>query len=331
MPEGSPAELPPPLLSVILATDCYETIRPVVRHLRRQTIRDRLEVVIVIPAAAPLDGGEPELGEPELAGFASVDVVRIETVYPLGWARAAGVRSARAPLVFIGETHTYPHPTWAEALVEAHAGPWAGVIPGFGNANPRGALSAAIFLLDYGRWLYRLAPHETTLAPTHNVAYKRQALLDLGGELDDALTFGHRLTDLFHAAGLRLSFQPAARIDHLNVARWRPWVEERLLGGVLIAGLRARRWSPWRRLVYFCGAPLIPVVLLLRLREPVRAAWREEDFPAGALPALVAATVISALGEMIGYARGVGRSVGPRMTELEVHKVRYAGRRTEPA
>jgi len=31
-----------PSLAIILATDGYETIRPVIRHPRRQTIRDQL-------------------------------------------------------------------------------------------------------------------------------------------------------------------------------------------------------------------------------------------------------------------------------------------------
>lgn len=37
----------PPELSVVLPTDDYETIRPVIERLRAQTIRDRLEIVLV--------------------------------------------------------------------------------------------------------------------------------------------------------------------------------------------------------------------------------------------------------------------------------------------
>ena len=40
-----------PRLAVVLATDRYETIRPVIRHLQRQTIRDQIEIVIVTEAS----------------------------------------------------------------------------------------------------------------------------------------------------------------------------------------------------------------------------------------------------------------------------------------
>jgi hypothetical protein len=40
-----------PELSVILATDTYATIRPVIARVRRQTIRDRIELVLVAPSA----------------------------------------------------------------------------------------------------------------------------------------------------------------------------------------------------------------------------------------------------------------------------------------
>lgn len=314
------------LMSVVLATDSYRTIRMVVQHLRAQTVRNRLEIVIVAPAGVPL-----EVDHADLEGFAGVRIVPVESLRPFGAARAAGIWAARAPLIFIGETHTYAHPTWAEALIAAHAGPWAAVVPGFGNANPRGALSWSIFLLDYGPWLYGLPPRETVLAPTHNVAYKREVLLDLGESLDGALTHGDQLTILFRARAYRTYFEPAARIDHLNVARWAPWATERLHAGLVIAGRRAARWSALRRLVYFCGSPLLPLVFLSRAREGVGLMYREGRLPFGTFAALVIGTVISAAGEMIGYARGTPGDADEKMLEMEVHKVRYASRRAQLA
>ena len=53
-------------MSVVLATDSYQTIRLVVRHLGRQTVRHQLEVVIVAPAGVSLG-----LDQSELEGFAA--------------------------------------------------------------------------------------------------------------------------------------------------------------------------------------------------------------------------------------------------------------------
>jgi hypothetical protein len=310
-----------PSLGIILATDTYETIRPVIRHLQRQTIRDQLEIVMV--GEASLAGG---LDATELAGFARVHVEAVESLDPIGAARAAGVRASRAPLVFIGETHTYAHPTWAEALVRAQAGDRAGLIPGFGNANPGGPLSWAIFLLDYGQWLHLLPARECAIAPTHNGAFKREVLLELGEDLDHALHQGDQLTVLLRSANHRMYFEPAARIDHLNTARWRPWVLERYLGGRLLAGRRAARWSWARRLVYFCGSPLIPLLLAVRLRKVIAAARRAGLLPRGTVAALCLGGTVSAGGEMVGYLLGHSPEVEPQMMEFELHKVRFAAR-----
>jgi hypothetical protein len=311
----------PPSLGIILATDHYETIRPVIHHLRRQTIRDQLEIILVGEASL-----SRELDATELAEFARVHLETVRSIDPISPARAAGVRAALAALVFIGETHTYAHPDWAESLIRAQSGPWAGLIPGFGNANPTSALSWAIFLLDYGQWLYLMPAGESEIAPTHNGAFRRQVLLDLGEALDHALHQGDRLTVLLRAANHRMYFEPAARIDHLNVARWGPWTQERYLGGRLLAGRRAERWSWPRRLMYFGGSPLIPLLLVLRLRRTIAAARRAGLLPHGTLAALLTGGIVSTAGEMVGYLFGPSDDAEPRMMEFELHKVRYASR-----
>ena len=311
-----------PSLGVILATDRYETIRPVIRHLQRQTIRDQLEIVMIGEGSL-----SAEVDAADLAGFARVHVETVASLDPVSTARAAGVRAAQAPLVFIGETHTYAHPTWAEALVRARVDGRAGLIPGFGNANPTGPLSWAIFLLDYGRWLYLMPASESDIAPTHNGAFRREVLLDLGEDLDHALHQGDQLTRLLQSANHRLYFEPSARIDHLNTARWRPWVRERFLGGRLLAGRRAARWSWARRLIYVCGAPIIPLLLAARLRDVLAVARGAGVLPRGTLAALLLGGCISAVGEVVGYLVGDRPEVEPEMMEFELHKVRYAARR----
>jgi Glycosyl transferase family 2 len=308
-----------PEISVILATDRYETIRPVVECLRRQTVKDRVELVVVAPRREPL-----ELDDVESDGLAGVRIVETANVETFAAARAAAVRASSAPVIVIGETHTYPHPGWAEALIKAHAHPCAVVVPGFGNANPQGALSWAIFLLDYGRWLAGLPAGETSLAPTHNSSYKRGMLLELGPALETALAHGDAMAVACRERGHRAYFEPAARIDHLNISRPGPWLYERFLAGLLIAGRRAARWPWWTRLLYLGGSPLIPAVVLSRLWGALRLARRQSRLPAGTLPALLVGAVISAVGEAVGYARGSGRGAAVQMTEYELHKVRYA-------
>lgn len=307
-------------ISVILITDRWETIERVVDCLCAQTVRDRLELVVVAPANTTLQRHLAELNE-----FAGVLLIEVDSLDEFAAARAAGVRAATGPIVVLGETHSYPHTGWADALIEAHRAGWGVVAPGFDNANPGSALSWAIFLLDYGRWVAGLPGGEIVLAPIHNGAYRRDLLLALGPELEQALSHGDRLTLQVRGCGYRSYFEPSARIDHLNISQPLSWLGERFVFGLVIAAHRAAKW-PWhRRLLYIAGSPLIPLVILYRIRPGVRHVWRERRLPLGTLPALVMGAIVSTVGEAIGYARGAFRNSERLMTEYELHKASYTG------
>jgi hypothetical protein len=100
--------------------DGYESIRVVIDRLLCQTVREQLELVLVVPSRLGLGPAPADVAE-----FAGLQVVEVGFPLSLGEGRAAGVRAASASLVFIGETHTYPHPRFAQRLIEAHDGPWA--------------------------------------------------------------------------------------------------------------------------------------------------------------------------------------------------------------
>src|SRR3989304_2271303 len=62
-------------------------------------------------------------------------------------------RAAAPPPVPLAESHCSPDPAWAEALLDAHRGPWAAVGPALYNANPGTSVSWVNLLMDYGPWL----------------------------------------------------------------------------------------------------------------------------------------------------------------------------------
>src|SRR5690349_17637164 len=112
-------------LAVVLCTDCFATIRRIISCLRSQTVREQIEIVIIAPSRARLAADESMLGD-----FWSVKVLEVGEIANLAPAMAAGIRAAEAPVVFLGETHAYPQPDWAERLIAAHRGRWAAVVPG---------------------------------------------------------------------------------------------------------------------------------------------------------------------------------------------------------
>jgi hypothetical protein len=82
-----------PEMSVVLVMpDGYETIRTTMRHLRAQTARDRLEIVIVAPSVDAL-----HLDHTELQEFLQFRVVEVGEVRSIAEGNAAWVRHASAP------------------------------------------------------------------------------------------------------------------------------------------------------------------------------------------------------------------------------------------
>jgi hypothetical protein len=276
--------------------------------------------VIVLPAAA--QAGMPR---EELAAFAHAQVVPVDSVERLATARTAGIRAASAPIVFVGETHTYPDDGWAEALLAPFDEQWTAVVPAIGNANPATAASCAAYLFDYARWGPSRSAGEMSDPLVYNTAYRRPALLALGDRLPDALE-PHRevMWPLLWASGHRALFAPAARIAHVNVGRLGWLLQEKFCSGVVLGMRRSDRWPVWRRLLYLLGSPLIPIVLLARVardaRPPVPA-----KLPAGTLPTLVLCALAKTLGEVVGYLGIVLPARAAQLTRMEIHKARYSG------
>lgn len=307
-------------LSVVLVTDCYDTIQLVVACFAAQTKREQLELVIVMPLERV-----NEVPIADLRVFHGIRVVGVESIRPMPAARAAGVRASTAPVVFIGETHSFPHPGFAEAVIAAHDGPWDVVVPGLANANPATAKSWAAFILDYGYWLARFSASPIASGPTWNASYKRCILTDLGPKLDTALSSGDELPQRLRAENRRVYFDPRAVIDHTNVER-NGWADERFLSGLVVGANRSRRWSRPRRAFYFAASPLIPLVLLYRTSKAVRVLLRDESLPRGSLLAIAVGAIVRTVGEAAGYLAGIDTEAEERMEHYEMHKLRFASR-----
>jgi hypothetical protein len=307
-----------PLLSVILATDTFDRVVSVIDSLAAQTIAKKIELVLVM--TEPPDASAHEQVEHRLH---SLKVILVPAIVSLGRVRAEGVKAAEAPFVFIIETHVYPDPQLAEKLIATLSGKWSHAIPGFRNANPDSGLSWVGFLSDYGSWAEGLPAGETDKGPAHNAAFRRSVLLEFGERLEHVLTFGDELYLTLRARGHRSYFEPAAVIQHVNLNRFRPFVHERYLSGVLIGGYRSRRWGFVRRLLYAFGSPLIPIVTLSRIQKGVRETGRRQSLPAGTVPALVLGAMVKAAGEMRGYLLGVPDSAEEEMTGYEVRKLAF--------
>ena len=307
-----------PILSVILATDTLERVERVLESIAAQTIAERIEILLIMTHDPDREKLESLTG-----GTYALEVIKVASIAPLAQARAIGVRAAKAPFLFIAETHAYPDPDLAERLVAALSGEWSVAVPGFRNSNPDSGLSWAGFLSDYGAWSDTLARGETERAPSHDAAFRRDVLMAFGDRLDNALTFGDELYVTLRERGQRCYFESTAGIQHVNIEKFPAFIRERYLSGVLIGGYRSERWTMLRRIAYAGGSPLIPIVILSRIYKGVREVGRREKLPASTLPSILLGAVFKAAGEARGYLFGAPHSAEVGMTAFEVEKLAF--------
>ena len=310
----------PEISLIVITPDDLSAVENLVTHLQAQTVRDRLELVVVAPSAGMIDPEDDRLND-----FGKVQVVEIGPMRTTAHARAAGIRQASAPVVALTEEHSFPQPDWAQILIRSHRERWASVGPAMENANPHSMLSWANLLIEYGPYLDPVPAGVVDYLPGHNSSYKRDVLLEYGVQLDRMLEAEYVLHDDLRAKGYELYLESAARTRHLNFSAPWAWISLRVNDGRAFAALRSERWSILRRMAYAVASPLIPFVRLSRIMWHMkRVATRCKLMPR-VLPALITVLVTSAFGEMLGYIFGEGRTA-ERFPQMEFNRIDYLSR-----
>lgn len=291
-------------MSVVLVTrTSFPSIRKTVRHLSRQTFKDRLELLIVAPSREEL-----ALEESEVQGFGAVKVLEFGPIISMPHAKLSAVRLATTPVVAFAEDHCYPEPDWAEDLIEAHQEPWAAVGPLFKNANPSSLNSWASYLMSYAHWNEPITTGPTDALPWHNTSYKRECLLEFGPELSALLCPERFLQESLLARGHQFFLSPKATVSHVNVSLFASVISHAYVGGRLFGSQRAfyEKWSPLRRLLHVGSTPLVPLVRLQRTFRDIRRIGEQKRLLPGVLPILFIGLVSHVLGELVGFTFGIG-------------------------
>jgi hypothetical protein len=281
-------------------------------------MRERIEIVIGVPSEREL---EPDLEI--LAGFWGWQAVEVGRIDNLGPVVAECFRAARGPVVVYVEEHSYPGAGWAEALVRAHAGPWAAVGPAVTNANPESAVSWSALYLDFTEFV---APGETGPADSlanHQTSYKRDLLLRYGGRLGRYLENESTLQRDLVETGHRLYYEPRARTNHVNVSRFGEFLVAQFVNCREFGANRAQLegWR-WRRLLYVAGSPLIPIVRGRKILRELRKSRLDRKLLLRMAPSMLLGLGSAAAGEVTGYVFGKGDASRQRVT-FELDRMRH--------
>jgi Glycosyl transferase family 2 len=307
-----------PALSVVIATaDGFETIRQLLRYLVRQTICKQIEIVFVTPRQSSL------VIEPEAVQlFWGYQIIETGPFRSVNHARSTGIQHARATVVVLTEDHCFPMPNWAQALLEAHQGPWVGVGPVVGLANQQSLQVWASFFIQYAAWMKPSQGGRVADIPGHNSSYKKDILLQYGDRLEMMMDFEYVMHQDLQRRGYQLYTERRAEVYHLFMTEFRASQRENFTIGRLLAATRAHYLPAWKRLAYVMTTPLLPALRTWRiLKEIWNFGWQKELLP-GLLPWLLLGLSISASGELTGYL--IGKGAAQRTTlDLDFHRDRF--------
>lgn len=313
----SDSQFDPWLTVVIIVGPHRERSAAALASVLSQSIANHLEVVLIDcadAATAPLPGSD----------HPAVRVHHPPEGSHFGIARAIATALARAPVVAFLEEHTRALPGWAEALVHAHRGPWAGVGYEVHNGNPGSGRSDINALLSYGLFEPPLERGESRLLSGHNCSYKRDVLLSFGDRLADLLLVDTVLQKVLVDSGHRLFLEPDAKIAHRNEVSASSTTRGYLAFHRAFGAARAREgnWSRLRRAAYVLLAPAIPLYYIAHFgRTLVRRRSPHFGLFVRNLPYVYYVQLVAALGQAAGLLFGEGDSPN-RFSVFEISEPR---------
>ncbi len=306
-------------LSAILITGSdIDILRRSISYLDKQTAKSKIELVIVCPSL-----GDMNVREGELDSFSAAELVELPDFISVGDAFAAGISRANSPIVAYVEEHSYPDPGWAQAILDAHRGPWAAVGWGIENANPEKMVSWAIMFADFGPWVELASSQEMDRLPGHHCSYKREILAGFGDQLGSLLEIETVLHHKLREAGYRLYCESSTRSAHVNVSKLSSFVEAEFFGSRIYGSrrMRSEKWSTLERLIHMLATPLVPFLLLRRMNQDIVRSGRARQLYPRILPYLILRGWVHSFGELIGYLFGPGQAPTKRMSsELDRKK-----------
>lgn len=276
----------------------FDRLRNTLASLCAQTIREQIEVILV---HGP--DGASELDAAQFREFHSFRALELRNDFFLAEGFAAGLAAATAPVLTYVEDHVTLNPEWAEAIVEAHRGPWVAVAPAMENANdPRSTIARAAFLAGFVWWYGQDRPRQISSGPGHNTTYKRSALEPFRSRLVELYASERNLCYLLEANGGRMVIEPRAVTRHVNISKLQSALAHAYYGGKVFGGQRCSTMGPLEKLARTLIAPAIPPLQLTRIISMLRS--RRKTSEAGllaALPVLIMHLILHAIGEVAGY------------------------------
>jgi glycosyltransferase involved in cell wall biosynthesis len=291
-----------PSLSIVIASvNGLDMLGPTLDSIDRLPERDHIEVIVVEPIGGPIRDRLRERRKP-------VTIVPLAGKRPIPRLRYLGVQKARGDLIAILEDHAEVDEGWAAALIEAHRDPAVGAVGGAVENGKPGLVNWAVFFCEYTAYMAPVPEGPTDDLPGNNIAYKRDHLMDHAHVLDEG-KWESWINDRLRAEGVPIVSTNRAVVRHIKTFRLGYFLGQRFHFARSYAGMRRVDQSWPKRLVYGAGSMALPGLLLSRVIRQALGKKKHLGRFAACLPLVALFLAIGAVGEMVGYLVGPGRSL----------------------
>ncbi|MGH2460606.1 MAG: glycosyltransferase [Chloroflexota bacterium] len=242
--------------------------------------------------------------------FPTVRLLHFAEALTLPELRARGIQAASGDLIAILDPYSIADRHWAEALIaehEARSNPIIGGTVDLSDADGQGLLAWARYINEYGMFMPPMGAGPMDILPGSNLSYKRVALLSNAKFRRDEFwkTF---VNESAEAAGAALWLAPSVAVALKKPIPFRDYFRTRFDHGRCYAGMRVAGHSWVEKWLRSASAPLLPFVLLWRTG---RRYWSKKHHRGKLLTTLPLQLLLFgnwALGELVGYLRGPGKS-----------------------
>lgn len=311
-------------LAMIVSTDdTFETCRRSTEYLLQQTALEKLEMVVVCPSAGHLNA---DIGV--LERFGAYRIVEVGRSVSTGQMLAAGIRAATSPYVMYIEEHNFPPPETAEKALEVMAGTDR-VALGFGMvpANP-GLVAWAHLYAQFGRVAAPVTPGPVSSLGGHHAVYLRNMLLEYGEDLEPLMGNEAVLHEDLRLKGTEMYLLGDVVIPHVQISRFSSFLRHEFMSQRIYGDARAAvlHWTTARRLLYAAGAPLVPLLRVLRAIGHIRRSGRGRALLPQVVPVMLAGMTAGAVGEALGYLVGARESDVSGRFEIELDRYAFVNR-----
>jgi hypothetical protein len=239
--------------------------------------------------------------------FVSVIFHRVRGIQTQERMRAVGACLATGDIIALTVDHCIPDKHWCQRIVEAHAGPYAGVGGGFEiGTQPRTLINLAVHFYDYCNYGYFHSPVKRGPAKylsDANVSYKREALLTVVDKWKESFHVPFVNEELL-ARGGTLWLSPDIVVYQNRDISFGRAMEVAYLRGRVFGSKRVSGASSVKKIFYIVSSALLPVLLLGRFTRNILFKRSQLAAIAKASPYIVLLSLIWSTGEFMGYISG---------------------------